>query len=548
MSGALVQIAAFGTQDVLLMGNPTVTFFKNVVNRHTNFAIETIQQVLQGANNFGASNATVQITRDGDLLWRTFIRFRLPRLETTYTLSAAITKPITIVPARWTDDIGHHLIHYCSVSIGGSQIDKHYGDWLQIWSQLTLDESKRAGYNDMIGNRYELMGNNGRPVFDAKWFTDHNATYPYTGHFNIPEALIDVPLQFWFCRDPALTIPLVSLPYHDVRIAFDFRPLEHVVIPPVVIADSADVPNIKVSYAAIDALQPTVYANYVFLDNAERKRYAQHPQEYLIEQLQYAENPAPQGQVDINLNFNHPTKELVFVAQKQTYVQHNCTDTTSNTYNIANQLSNYQFTGYNAVANKWALVDGYTHGMPEYGNMSTTYGNPIEKAELVINGVSRVKETDSIFYNRVQPYMHHSCIPQAAGINVYSFALKPESIQPSGTINFSRIDNTTLRLRLKTQIPSAYGYYYGTSNSVNINPMAPYIYEVAPKEAVTEVKSDDGSVTVKSYAAPRIFKAINNDGSDAGNGITTGYNVKIYGLNFNVLRIVSGMGGIAYAN
>ena len=548
MSGALVQIAAFGTQDVLLMGNPTVTFFKNVVNRHTNFAIETIQQVLQGANNFGASNATVQITRDGDLLWRTFIRFRLPRLETTYTLSAAITKPITIVPARWTDDIGHHLIHYCSVSIGGSQIDKHYGDWLQIWSQLTLDESKRAGYNDMIGNRYELMGNNGRPVFDAKWFTDHNATYPYTGHFNIPEALIDVPLQFWFCRDPALTIPLVSLPYHDVRIAFDFRPLEHVVIPPVVIADSADVPNIKVSYAAIDALQPTVYANYVFLDNAERKRYAQHPQEYLIEQLQYAENPAPQGQVDINLNFNHPTKELVFVAQKQTYVQHNCTDTTSNTYNIANQLSNYQFTGYNAVANKWALVDGYTHGMPEYGNMSTTYGNPIEKAELVINGVSRVKETDSIFYNRVQPYMHHSCIPQAAGMNVYSFALKPESIQPSGTINFSRIDNTTLRLRLKTQIPSAYGYYYGTSNSVNINPMAPYIYEVAPKEAVTEVKSDDGSVTVKSYAAPRIFKAINNDGSDAGNGITTGYNVKIYGLNFNVLRIVSGMGGIAYAN
>lgn len=547
MSGALVQIAAFGTQDVLLMGNPTVTFFKNVVNRHTNFAIETIQQVLQGTSNFGASNATVQITRDGDLLWRTFIRFRLPRLETTYTFNKAITKPVTIVPARWTDDIGHHLINNCTVSIGGSQIDRHYGDWLQIWSQLTLDESKRAGYNDMIGNRYELMGNNGRPVFDAKWFTDNNITYPYTGHFNIPEATVDVPLQFWFCRDPALTIPLVSLPYHDVRIAFDFRPLEHVVIPPMVIATGDDFSNTKISYAAA-ALQPIVYANYVFLDNAERKRYAQHPQEYLIEQLQYAENPASQGHIDISLNFNHPTKELVFVAQKQTYVQHSCSDTTSNTYNIANQLSNYQFTGYNAVANKWALVDGYTHGMPEYGNMSTTYGNPIEKAELLINGASRVKETDSIFYNRVQPYMHHTCIPQAAGINVYSFALKPESIQPSGTINFSRIDNTILRLHLKTQIPSAYGYYYGTSDSVNINPMAPYIYEVAPKEAVTEVNSDDGSVTVKSYAAPRIFKAINNDGSNASNGITTGYNVKVYGLNFNVLRIVSGMGGIAYAN
>lgn len=548
MSGALVQIAAFGTQDVLLMGNPTVTFFKNVVNRHTNFAIETIQQVLQGSSSFGATNATVQITRDGDLLWRTFIRFNLPRLVTTYTFSAAVTKPVTIVPARWTDDIGHHLIQNCTVSIGGSQIDKHYGDWLQIWSQLTLDESKRAGYNDMIGNRYELMGNNGRPVIDAKWLTDNGVnTYPYTSKFTIPDALIDVPLQFWFCRDPALTIPLVSLPYHDVRIAFQIRPLDHVVIPPMVIGEADDVAKVTVSYSA-DALMPTVYANYVFLDNAERKRYAQHPQEYLIEQLQYAENPAPNGQVDISLNFNHPTKELVFVAQKQTYVAHTCTDTTSNSYNIANQLSNYQFTGYNAVANKWALVDGYTHGMPEYGNMSTTYGNPVERAELVINGTARVKETDSIFYNRVQPFMHHTSIPQAAGINVYSFALKPESIQPSGTINFSRIDNTTLRLRLKTQIPSAYGYYYGTSNSVAINPMAPYIYEVAPKEAVTEVKSDDGSVTVKSYAAPRIFKAINNDGSDAGNGVTTGYNLKVYGLNFNVLRIVSGMGGIAYAN
>lgn len=551
MSGALVQIAAFGTQDVLLMGNPTVTFFKNVVNRHTNFAIETIQQVLQGASNFGASNATVQITRDGDLLWKTFIRFKLPRLETSYSFSAAIDKPVTIVPARWTDDIGHHLIQNCNVVIGGSQIDKHYGDWLQIWSQLTLDESKRAGYNDMIGNRYELMGNNGRPVIDAAWLTANNASgnYPFTANFNIPEAMIEVPLQFWFCRDPALTIPLVSLPYHDVRISFDIRSLDHVVIPPMVIGEPADVAKVTLKYRTVESLQPIVYANYVFLDNAERKRYAQHPQEYLVEQLQYAENPASQGSVDINLNFNHPTKELVFVAQKQTYVAHTCTDVTSNSYNIANQLSNYQFTGYNAVANKWSLVDGYTHGMPEYGNMSTTYGNPIDRAELVINGVARVKETDSIFFNRTQPYMHHSCIPQAAGINVYSFALKPESIQPSGTINFSRIDNTTLRLRLKTQIPSAYGYYYGTSNSVSINPMAPYIYEVAPKEAEVEIDSDTGAIkTVSSYAAPRVFKAINNDGSDAGNGATSGYNVKIYGLNFNVLRIVSGMGGLAYAN
>lgn len=548
MSGALIQIAAFGTQDVLLMGNPTVTFFKNVINRHTNFAIESIQQVLQGASNFGASNATIQISRDGDLLWKTFIRFNLPQLQTEFTLSASPTGVVTIVPARWTDDIGHHLINDCSVTIGGSQIDKHYGDWLQIWSQLTLDEGKRAGYNDMIGNRYELMGNNGRPVLDSTWFTENESNGSASGTFTIPAAQIDVPLQFWFCRDPALAIPLVSLPYHDVRIAFNFRRLENVVIPPMVIASNDDKPNVTVNYKATSDLQPVVYANYVFLDNSERKRYAQHAQEYLIEQLQYYEGPAAQGQVDINLNFNHPTKELVFVAQKQSYLANNCTDMTSNSYNIANQLSNYQFTGYNAVANKWALVDGYTHGMPGYGNMSTTYGNPIEKAELITNGSSRVKETDVIFFNRMQPYMHHTCIPQAAGINLYSFALKPESIQPSGSINFSRIDNTTLRLRLKTQMPSAYGTYYGTSNAANINPMAPYIYEVPPMEAATTTSSDNGSVTLESAAAPRVFKALNADGSAATTGVTTSYNVKVYGLNFNVLRIVSGLGGLAYAN
>ena len=541
MSGALIQLAAFGTQDVLLMGNPTVTFFKTVVNRHTNFAIESIQQVLQGATGFGANNPTVQITRDGDLLWKTFVRFNLPTLQTTYTISESVTSPVTIVPARWTDDIGHHIINDCSVSIGGSQIDKHYGDWLQIWSQLTLDESKRAGYNDMIGNRYELMGNNGRPIIDS-------ATAPGTYTFTIPSAIIDVPLQFWFCRDPGLTIPLISIPYHDIRIKFNFRPLDHVVIPAIAVGDPEDVAKINISYKTLEDLRPEVYANYVFLDNLERKRYSQHAQEYLIEQIQYYEGPAPQGQVDVSLNFNHPTKEIVFVAQKQTYVDHKCHDTTSNTQNIANQLSNYQFTGYNAVENNWALVNGYTHGNPKIGNMSTTYGNPIEKAELITNGTSRVKENNAIFFNRVQPYMHHTSIPQAEGINVYSFALIPESIQPTGSINFSRIDNTTLRLRLKTSMPSAYGSYYGTSNSVSINPMAPYIYEVAPNEAKVTSDSNGAVIAIESPATPRIFKAINNDGSIATTGVTTGYNVKVYALNLNVLRIVSGMGGLAYAN
>lgn len=545
MSGALIQIAAFGTQDIILMGNPTITFFKTVVNRHTNFAIEAVDQVLMGNSGFGAGNAAVNISRDGDLLWRTFVRFTLPPLTSMFTVGEeTLTNPVSLVPARWTDDIGHHLIDNVYVTIGGTQIDKHYGTWLQIWSQLTLDASKRDGYNRMIGNRYELMGNNGRPVCDSSTPANTEIT------FTIPEAVIEVPLQFWFCRDPGLAIPLISLPYHEVRIYFAFSRLEDVVIPAGIVGEEADRAKITASYQEEGQLQTVVYANYVFLDNIERKRYAQHAQEYLIEQLQFTESTASNNVADIQLNFNHPTKELVWVAQKQAYIQSNDlsmsqnSTTSTSSFNIANQHSNYQIAAYDAVANNWSTKDGYAYGDPRFGNMSTTYGNPIQSARLIINGTDRVRENRGIFFNHTQPYMHHTCIPQSQGINLYSFALMPESIQPTGTINFSRIDNTTLHLQFRRIETAGYGYVAGNTSPANdnyVNLMAPYVYQIPPREAV--VVND----TVTDPARSSYLISYDTTGVQT-NTTNSNYNIYVFALNFNVLRIVSGMGGLAYAN
>lgn len=542
MSGALIQIAAFGTQDIILMGNPTITFFKTVVKRHTNFAIDAIEQVMNGTPGFGSSNCSVSIIRDGDLLWRTFIRMKIPELRTAYSLTAAVSMPVTICPARWTDDIGHHIIDYIAVSIGGTQIDKHYGDWLQIWSQLTLDASKREGYNYMIGNRYELMGNNGRPVLDS------NTASNFSGLFVVPEATIEVPLQFWFCRDPGLALPLISLPYHEIRIYFSFRRDTDLYIPPAVIGSSADVAKVKLAMQVNGALEPTVYCNYVFLDNLERKQYAQNAQEYLIEQLQYTNVASSNERCDVSLNFNHPTKELVWVAQKTTYIGNNdpslSGEHVSASYNVANQRSNYQIAAYNAVANKWSTIDGRTIGKPDYGNMSTTVGCPIKRARLIINGTDRVRSNNSMFYNVTQPYMHHTCIPQSRGINVYSFALRPESIQPTGTINFSRIDNTTLHLEFEHNVAAGYGTTANVASIASqVNCLAPYVYEIPPKEAIVV---DD---TVTDQPSSAYLEARSQLGDVPGGSTSSvSYDIRVYALNFNVLRIVSGMGGLAYAN
>ena len=355
----------------------------------------------------------------------------------------------------------------------------------------------------------------------------------------LPETTLYIPFQFWFCRNPGLALPLIALQYHEVKINLDLRPIEECLW--AVSTLSASSGSAKVSTAYNQSLvAASLYVDYVFLDTDERRRMAQNPHEYLIEQLQFTgDESVGSSSNKIKLNFNHPCKELVFVVQPDANVNY-CASLDAgdllyktlgaqpfNYTDAIDALPNaiHSFGGPNDVAqttNSFIAQSGLfndagavdlTSGGASFWNHTVAAGNsgfdnnagfsnsgvsdagtfvlseaaldmhcwgqnPIVTAKLQLNGQDRFSEREGTYFDLVQPYQHHTRAPDT-GINVYSFALRPEEHQPSGSCNFSRIDNATLQLVL--------------SNA-----------------------TVEGTKTAK---------------------------VRVYAVNYNVLRVMSGMGG-----
>ncbi len=405
MPGALMQLVAYGAQDIYLTGQAQITFFKVVYRRHTNFSMESIEQTFNGQADFG-KRVTATISRNGDLIGRVYLQVDLPTVTKTGGTFA------------WARYIGHVLIQDVEVQIGGQRIDKHYGDWLTIWSELTLPEEKRFGFFNMIGETSDLT----------------------TLATTINGKTLYIPLQFWFNRNCGLALPLIALQYHEVKFEINFRSLADCWI-----SDDGNAPDATPQLGIA-----SLWVDYIFLDTDERRRFAQVSHEYLIEQLQFTGDESINNtNVKIRLNFNHPSKELIWISQLDSVID--------------------GATAKNIDGNEWA---NYTDAAGFAGS------NTMIDAKIQLNGHDRFTTRKAAYFNLVQPYQHHTRIP-SNGIYVYSFAIKPEEHQPSGSVNFSRIDNATLLM------------------------------------------------TMASNADQK---------------------VRIYCVNYNVLRIMSGMGGLAYSN
>ena len=169
-SGGLLQLVAYGSQDVYITGAPQITFFRVVYRRHTNYAMESMEQTFTGNADFGRKVSCL-VARNGDLIHKAYLQIDLPALTANTGKTVA-----------WTRNIGHVLIDEVSVEIGGATIDKHYGIWFTIWNELTQVAEKEDGYNVMIGNTTALT----------------------TQAAAIPAATLYVPLLFWFNRNPGL--------------------------------------------------------------------------------------------------------------------------------------------------------------------------------------------------------------------------------------------------------------------------------------------------------------------------------------------------------
>ena len=459
--GGLMQLVAYGAQDIYLTGNPQITFFKVVYRRHTNFAMEAIEQTFNGSANFG-KKVTCTISRNGDLIHRIYLQATLPPV----VLQSADGSGAQF---RWLNWVGHNLINNVELEIGGQKIDKHYGDWLHIWNELTQEAGKQAGYADMVGNVPQLVNLLTQGGEDC----DNDCT---SGEPNAssevlkcsPEYTLYIPLQFWFCRNPGLALPLIALQYHEVKINLEFETLNNLCWD--MTTGSGHTVRDRVSQSGL--VSASLYVDYIYLDTDERRRFAQVSHEYLIEQLQFTGGESVTSSANkIRLNFNHPCKELVWVVQRDSYVS--CDD------NVVGPWKGQQPFNYSDFWDRAVLESGYSVTRVE----GLAGKNPVVTALVQLNGHDRFSVRDGRYFNLVQPFQHHTNIP-AVGINVYSFALKPEDHQPSGTCNFSRIDNATLILTLSNNTVSA------------------------------------------SLSAQ----------------------VRVYATNYNVLRIMSGMGGLAYSN
>jgi hypothetical protein len=574
-----MQLVAYGAQDVYLTGNPQITFWKVTYRRHTNFAMESIEQTFNGQADFGR-RVTCTISRNGDLAYRTYLQVTLPEINQQMRNGPGNSVANNGVYARWLDFPGEHMISTVEVEIGGQRIDRQYGDWMHIWNQLTLSKEQERGYYKMVGNTTQLTFITDPSFANIDGPCDSDAPRQVCAPRNaLPETTLYVPFQFWYCRNPGLALPLIALQYHEVKINLDIRPIDEMLWAVSGLncddepGSSSNVGLIgsKVTAAYNQSLvAASLYVDYVFLDTDERRRMAQNPHEYLIEQLQFTgDESVGSSSNKIKLNFNHPCKELVWVVQPDANVDYcsslecgsvlfrtlgaqpfNYSDAvdalpnsvmafggplgvaeTTNAFISQSGLfadpgavdvSAYEFwnqpaygggavgayssggggnsglpaTGFDAsnsmggfanaanVVSNSGVSDAGTFVLTETSLDMHCWGeNPVVTAKLQLNGQDRFSEREGTYFDLVQPYQHHTRNPDT-GINVYSFALRPEEHQPSGTCNFSRIDNATLQLVL--------------SNA-----------------------TVEGTNTAK---------------------------VRVYATNYNVLRVMSGMGGLAYSN
>ena len=458
-----MQLVAYGAQDVYLTGNPQVTFFKIVYRRHTNFAMESIENPFNGAPNFG-KKVTCTIQRNGDLIYRMYLQATLPKVQLQTTDGSG-------AQFRWLNWPGHNLISSVELEIGGQRIDKQYGDWLQIWNELTQEPGKQAGYSKMVGNVPELVNVlvQGGEDCDADCSSGAPNALEEVAKC-APEYTMYIPLQFWFNRNPGLALPLIALQYHEVRINLEFNDLRNLCWD--YTPQLSNQHTIRDRVAAAGLVAASLYVDYIYLDTDERRKFAQVAHEYLIEVLQFTGGESITSVSNkIKLNFNHPCKELIWVVQRDSFVS--CDDT------IINPWKGQQPFNYSDWWDRSVFDSGYSVTRVE----GLAGKNPVVTALIQLNGHDRFTVREGKYFNLVQPFQHHTNVP-ATGINVYSFALKPEDHQPSGTCNLSRIDNTTLLIT-------------ATNNTV---------------------------------------------------GAVNSATVRVYATNYNVLRIMSGMGGLAYSN
>ena len=539
LGGGLLQLVAQGKQDVFLTGNPQITWFKMVYRRYTNFSIESQSIYFDGTPDFG-KRLTCLVPRRGDLLGPLLLELTLPQLKykagtyvdvdgnattasftgsisgTTLTVTAMATGSSPILSgmylvasgitvgtrvtgggsgtggvgtytvsisqtvgsgeitatsktfivkdqndtATYVTNLGHAIIEEVSVEIGEQEIDKQTGEWMHIWSKLTTSPGVQAGFNDMVYNYANgVEPPSTQPVLDNS-VSIGGSTYQYGA------VKLYIPLQFWFNKNPGLYLPLLALQYHPIRINLKLRPLSQLIKFYDVTCKNAGACGNPPELEVAKIIDFRMYGDFVNLDTEERRRFVSNSHEYLIEQIQYTPNisiPDKTTTATVSLDFNHPLREIIWV------IQRDCMGT----------------------VNEWFNYSPVSTFLKEAGNPTI---NMLQQALIQLDGYDRFEVRDAGYFRLVQPYQYHTNVPTDTFIYCYSFAIRPEELQPSGSLNASRIDSMNLQIALRPDPPP------------------------------TLTNQDD----------PRYVPTRGNA------------HIRVYTTNHNILRVVNGFGGLVF--
>lgn len=358
----------------------------------------------------------------------------------------------------WIRRLGHFIIDEVDIYIGDQLIDKQYGIWLNTWYELTKNPSQINGYNNMIGDIPEL--------------------YTYNNKRK-PEHVLYIPLQFWFCSDSGLYLPLVGLQYCEVTLNLKLRSLDELAYWEkdtdfITLIESQKLNRVFKNINQenilennfVEVLQkPTlncnILAQYIYLEDKERKIFSKSRHEYLIHQLQYNGGvTVSKNKVDSVMFFNSPCKEFIWNVQLDKFINGSLENGEKQWYNYS--ISKYDYNSNKIIkkVNKELIYNNQIlYKYTDYGikNYTKQPNSTIFDSQIKILGNPRIiskKENgyyDSKYLNYVQPYQHHSHTP-SIGINLYSFAINPEHYQPSGTINMTKIDDAFIRINMDPSI------------------------------------------------------------------------------------------------
>jgi len=544
MGGGLLQLVAYGAQDAYISGNPHITFWKVLYKRHTNFAMEAFRVNFTGKPSWGQRLVAV-VNRNADLMYKTYLEVVLPDTSSAAVPAGSVT---------WTGGanrrLGYALLKKIEVEIGGQIIDTHYGEWLFLWENLTSNYDNSVKLDSMVG------GNIGGSI------TTNNSCGGRPG-------VLYIPLQFWFCRNPGLALPLIALQYHEVRLNFYLSGATDLVsgtagTAGTIASQAANLPNIQ---------DMSLYIDYIYLDVEERRRFAQQSHEYLIDQLQYGMPQTITSQsTRIDLTLNHPVKELVWV---------------------------FQDVRKTDCSSALTTATGYTQPF--------SYDDIVSRCRLQINGQDRFSERYGDYFWKVQPYQHHSgggfwpsrqhianqfntsgnsannATPQSAftafitngnvlvvtavtggalgGATIVDNMLIIGAGLPSGVTivangSATTINGTTYQggtggtgtYLISSQVQNIssqtfYGILPDASYPTAFNPINVYSFALQPEEHQPSGTCNFSRIDTTTL----VFDSITTGGA-ARPSKTTPFMFRIYAVNYNIFRVMSGMGGLAYSN